>query len=73
MYLWCFSCTNNASKSVHDSPAMTMAWDGVRDPILMVLGVLCVLLSLMCAVLATKVMQLKRRPRYDPFSNSISE
>ncbi|XP_022130135.2 protein cueball [Pieris rapae] len=38
-------------------------WDGVRDPILMALGVLCGLLSLLCAILITKVLQLKRRPR----------
>ncbi|CAG4962752.1 unnamed protein product [Colias eurytheme] len=38
-------------------------WDNVRDPILMVLGILCGLLCLVCAYLITKVLQLKKRPR----------
>ncbi|XP_063382367.1 protein cueball isoform X1 [Cydia fagiglandana] len=38
-------------------------WDSVRDPILMVLGILCGLLCLVCAVLVTKILHLKKRPR----------
>ncbi|CAH0584464.1 unnamed protein product [Chrysodeixis includens] len=39
------------------------AWDPVRDPVIMVLGILCGLLCLACAVLITKNLQLRRRPR----------
>ncbi|XP_041987335.1 protein cueball [Aricia agestis] len=38
-------------------------WDPVRDPILMVLGIVCGLLTLACAVLITKILHLRRRPR----------
>lgn len=38
-------------------------WDPVRDPIIIILGILCGMLCLACAVLITKVLQLRRRPR----------
>ncbi|KAJ8715955.1 hypothetical protein PYW08_013240 [Mythimna loreyi] len=38
-------------------------WDPVRDPIIIMLGILCGMLCLACAVLITKVLQLRRRPR----------
>ncbi|KAL0871733.1 hypothetical protein ABMA27_004239 [Loxostege sticticalis] len=38
-------------------------WDNVRDPVIVVLGVLCGLLCVACTVLITKVLHLKRRPR----------
>ncbi|XP_028157866.1 protein cueball isoform X1 [Ostrinia furnacalis] len=41
----------------------TQGWDTVRDPVIVVLGVLCGLLCVACTVLITKVLQLKRRPR----------
>ncbi|KAG7295780.1 hypothetical protein JYU34_020834 [Plutella xylostella] len=39
------------------------AWDPVRDPIMMVLGILCGALCVACAVLITKILHLKKRPR----------
>ncbi|XP_026745540.1 protein cueball-like, partial [Trichoplusia ni] len=39
------------------------SWDPVRDPVIVVLGILCGLLCLACAVLITKNLQLRRRPR----------
>ncbi|KAM3966373.1 low-density lipoprotein receptor repeat domain-containing protein cueball isoform 2-T2 [Aphomia sociella] len=38
-------------------------WDPIRDPVIMVLGILCGLLCITCTVLVTRIMQLKKRPR----------
>ncbi|XP_068618209.1 protein cueball isoform X2 [Battus philenor] len=38
-------------------------WDPVRDPIIMGLGIMAGLLFLACALLVTKILQLRRRPR----------
>ncbi|CAH0398861.1 unnamed protein product [Chilo suppressalis] len=38
-------------------------WDSVRDPVIVVLGVLSGLLCVACTYLVTKVIQLKKRPR----------
>ncbi|XP_072947667.1 protein cueball isoform X2 [Epargyreus clarus] len=46
-----------------DTASCSAGWDPVRDPILMFLGALCGLLCLACAVLITKILQLKKRPR----------
>lgn len=39
-------------------------WDAIRDPILMLLGIFCGFLCIVCTFLITKIMQLKKRPRY---------
>nr|XP_049706836.1 protein cueball [Helicoverpa armigera] len=49
--------SENVIKSCDDG------WDPVRDPVIIMLGVLCGLLCLACAVLITKVLHLRRRPR----------
>lgn len=38
-------------------------WDAIRDPIIMALGTICGILCLVCAVLITKILHLKKRPR----------
>ncbi|XP_050351554.1 protein cueball isoform X1 [Nymphalis io] len=66
------NCTRgeNATKSIGTSANelymdenCSSGWDPIRDPILMVLGTLCGLLCLVCAMLITKILYLKRRPR----------
>ncbi|XP_050351555.1 protein cueball isoform X2 [Nymphalis io] len=70
------NCTRgeNATKSIGTSANelymdenCSSGWDPIRDPILMVLGTLCGLLCLVCAMLITKILYLKRRP--SPASN----
>ncbi|XP_039755453.1 protein cueball [Pararge aegeria] len=46
-----------------ESDVCSTGWDTVRDPILMVLGTLTGLLCLVCALLITKILHLKKRPR----------
>ncbi|CAK1585983.1 unnamed protein product [Parnassius mnemosyne] len=46
-----------------DSSNCNDTWDPIRDPIIMVLGTMAGLLFVACAVLLTKILQLKRRPR----------
>lgn len=66
--------TSRIAKSVADSstytqivdeviPNCTNEWDSVRDPVIMTLGTLVGVLCLVCVVLLTKILQLKRRPR----------
>ncbi|CAG9794022.1 unnamed protein product [Diatraea saccharalis] len=38
-------------------------WDSVRDPVIVVLGILSGVLCIICTFLVTKVLQLKKRPR----------
>ncbi|XP_035444832.2 protein cueball isoform X1 [Spodoptera frugiperda] len=38
-------------------------WDSVRDPIIIILAIICSALFLACVVLVTKILQLKKRPR----------
>ncbi|XP_045450930.1 protein cueball [Melitaea cinxia] len=64
------NCTKeeNTTKSVDTSNVYvetdcSPGWDPIRDPILMVLGILCGLLCLICALLITKILHLRRRPR----------
>lgn len=64
------NCTKeeNTTKSIDPSNVYletdcSPGWDPIRDPILMVLGILCGLLCLICAVLITKILHLRRRPR----------
>lgn len=62
------SCTAVASESesqvdLTGSVLCSTGWDPVRDPILMVLGTLTGLLCLLCALLITKILHLKKRPR----------
>ncbi|KAH9635374.1 hypothetical protein HF086_017623 [Spodoptera exigua] len=40
-------------------------WDSVRDPIIIILAIICSALCLACVVLITKILQLKKRPRVD--------
>ncbi|XP_073946899.1 low-density lipoprotein receptor repeat domain-containing protein cueball isoform X3 [Choristoneura fumiferana] len=61
----------SASDDFVDTPCND-GWDPVRDPILMVLGILCGLMCLVCAVLITKILHLKKRPRCQLWNRSSS-
>nr|XP_026499308.1 protein cueball [Vanessa tameamea] len=52
-----------SSNDLYIDENCSSGWDPIRDPILMVLGTLCGLLCLICAMLITKILYLKRRPR----------
>ncbi|XP_064073317.1 protein cueball isoform X2 [Vanessa tameamea] len=51
-----------SSNDLYIDENCSSGWDPIRDPILMVLGTLCGLLCLICAMLITKILYLKRRP-----------
>ncbi|CAH2039424.1 unnamed protein product, partial [Iphiclides podalirius] len=68
------NCTKEENRSVLDDSQRPEAasndfmsgcdgWDPIRDPIIMALGIIAGLLAVACAILVTKVLRLRRRPR----------
>ncbi|XP_013190665.2 protein cueball [Amyelois transitella] len=56
---------SDGANEIHyvDVTGCDSSWDAVRDPVIMVLGIVCGLLCITSTVLCTKVMKLKKRPR----------